>query len=111
MIKTYQEFWPFYLREHGNPKNRMLHYIGSTLTFLFLFLALITGHYLLFFGMPLAGYSFAWAGHFLVEKNRPATFKYPFWSLYSDFKMYFYFLTGKLNAQLDSAHASKNTAK
>ncbi len=102
-IKTYNEFWFFYLQEHSNSTNRALHFIGTTLVIAVAIAALVTQNYLLFWFCPLAGYAFAWVGHFMVEHNRPATFKYPVWSLVSDFKMYFCFLTGKLNAEIEKS--------
>lgn len=102
-ITQYTEFWPYYLREHSNANCRRLHYIGSTLALLCLITAFI-------FMMPwlvllalVAGYGPAWIAHFFVQKNRPATFTYPFWSLYSDFRMYFYWLGGKLPEELKKA--------
>lgn len=102
-IQTYKEFWFFYLQEHAHPTNRKLHFIGTTLVILFAVAALFSQNYQLFWLCPLAGYAFAWIGHFKVEHNRPATFKYPLWSLISDFKMYFYFLTGKLDKDIEKS--------
>lgn len=99
-IKRYAEFWPFYLQEHSNPTNRMLHYIGTTLVFVALAAAIWTRNWWLLLLMPVAGYFFAWVGHFGVQKNRPATFTYPFWSLVSDFRMYFTWLGGKIDREL-----------
>ena len=98
--KTFQEFWPFYLGEHADPRNRKLHFVGTSLVFAIAIYALATAHYKLFWIVPICGYGFAWVGHFIVEKNRPATFKYPFWSLAGDFKMFFMTVSGKLNAEL-----------
>ena len=106
MAKQYtrfEEFWPFYLREHSKPRTRALHYVGTTLVVLLAIAALVTGRFLLFALMPLAGYFFAWIAHFGVEKNRPATFTYPLWSLGADFKMWWLWLTGRLGPELDKA--------
>ena len=106
MAKQYTrfgEFWPFYLREHSKPRTRALHYFGTTLVVLLAIAALVTGRFLLFALMPLAGYFFAWIAHFGVEKNRPATFTYPLWSLGADFKMWWLWLTGRLGPELDKA--------
>lgn len=97
---TYREFWPFYLEEHSKPLTRTLHYIGSTLVFVALAAALWTQNWWLLLLMPIAGYGFAWLAHFTVEHNRPATFTYPAWSLLSDFRMYFIWLAGGLEAEL-----------
>lgn len=84
---SFAEFWPFYLRQHSRPRTRALHYAGTTLVVAIIILAAISGRWLWLLAIPLAGYGFAWVAHFAVEKNRPATFTYPFWSLTADFKM------------------------
>ncbi|MCR9144462.1 MAG: DUF962 domain-containing protein [bacterium] len=102
-ITTYRDFYPFYLREHSDPLNRALHYIGTTLVFGVVALSVYLQNYWLLFLMPVMGYGFAWVGHFFVEHNRPATFTYPLWSLLSDYVMYFRFLTGRLGKDLAQA--------
>jgi hypothetical protein len=94
--QSFAAFFPFYLSEHSNATNRRLHFVGTSLVNLLLLTAVISGTWWLLFLLPVAGYGFAWYGHFIVEKNRPATFKYPLWSLMGDYKMYFMMLTGKL---------------
>lgn len=96
-IKTYPEFYRFYLSEHRNRTCRVLHFVGTALVFLIAVIAAYTGVSLYWFLVPLVGYGFAWVGHFYFEKNKPATFKYPLWSLYSDFKMFFQILSGKIS--------------
>jgi len=155
-IQTYAEFWPFYLREHSDPRARALHYAGSTLAILAFAYLLVSGRAIpaivplpLGFALgwlvtrvwrvvpahdagfvlaallymfeatvlrdlallyPLvAGYGFAWMAHFLVQKNRPATFTYPFWSIASDFRMYFLWLTGRLGPSLRRAGIGSGT--
>lgn len=92
-IKTYQEFWPFYLREHSHALNRRLHFIGTTLGLALAAYGVFAGSYFLLLAALGCGYAFAWVGHFGVEKNRPATFKYPVWSLISDWRMWYLILT------------------
>jgi hypothetical protein len=99
-FRSYDEFFDFYLQQHSNPSNRLLHAIGTTLGIAVVVAAFVTGHpwyALLFF--PL-GYGFAWTGHFLVERNKPATFGHPFWSFISDFRMLGLMFTGRLSARL-----------
>ncbi len=94
-ITNYSEFYRFYLKEHSNPVNRLLHVIGTSIVLALVLTAIIhlNPYWLVF--VPISGYGFAWIGHFFFEKNQPATFKYPLWSLKSDFKMYFDVLSGK----------------
>lgn len=95
-IQSFQEFWPYYLGEHRNPICRILHFLGTTAVFATIVIALITGKAWLFAILPILGYGPAWIAHFFVEKNRPATFTYPLWSLLADFKMWGYMMLGKL---------------
>jgi hypothetical protein len=101
-ITQYRDFWPHYLREHARPATRRLHYAGTALTFVALVAGLLIDRWW-FLGIPLAGYGFAWAAHFAVEHNRPATFTYPFWSLISDYRMFFLWLGGRLDGHLKQA--------
>lgn len=94
-IKTYKEFYKFYLREHQNRTSRMLHFIGTFLVFVLIGIAIWQAWGWKWFLVPMVGYGFAWIGHAFFEKNKPATFKYPLWSLLSDFKLFFEILFGK----------------
>ena len=93
---SFAEFWPYYLSEHANPTNRRLHFVGTTLNNLCLVAAIATFDFRLLLLGPVFGYGFAWIGHFGVEKNRPATFTHPLWSLIGDYRMYGLMLTGHL---------------
>jgi hypothetical protein len=100
---SFAEFWPFYLREHSKPRTRTLHYIGTSLVVAIAIYAVLTGRLGLLALMPVAGYFFAWIAHSRVERNRPATFTYPLWSLIADFKMWWLLLTGRIGPELKKA--------
>lgn len=94
--RSFKEFYPFYLSQHNNIICRRLHFIGSTLILCLLIYVMVTSHWILLWFLPIIGYGFAWIGHFIFEKNRPATFKYPIYSLMGDWVMYKELLTGKI---------------
>ena len=94
--KSFRDFYPYYLSEHTNPTCRVLHFIGSSIVLAALAIAIVTRNAWWFAVMPLAGYGFAWVGHFFFEKNRPATFTYPMYSFAGDWVMYFQLLAGKI---------------
>jgi hypothetical protein len=93
---NFSEFYPYYLAEHGNRVCRRLHFIGSSLVIAVVVLALSTGQLRWLWLAPVAGYGFAWVGHYVFEKNRPATFKHPLYSLLGDWVMYGQMLRGKV---------------
>ncbi|HEY0836882.1 MAG TPA: DUF962 domain-containing protein [Azospirillum sp.] len=101
--RTYAEFWPLYLAQHSRPGTRRLHVIGTGLALGLLGLAVVTRSAWLLPAALVAGYLFAWIGHFVVERNRPATFTHPLWSLVSDFRMFFLWCAGRLEAELKRA--------
>ncbi|UBB89905.1 DUF962 domain-containing protein [Candidatus Kaistella beijingensis] len=95
-IKTFREFYQFYLSEHSKPMTRIFHFIGTFLIFVVIVYVIWSGKERFLWYIPIFGYGFAWFSHAVYEKNKPATFKYPLWSLISDFKMFFELLTRKL---------------
>ena len=107
-IQTYAEFWPYYLGEHDQAATRGWHYVGTALAIGLLVYALASQTWVLLPLVLVSGYFFAWVSHGLIEKNKPATFTYPLWSLISDFKMLFHFLTGTMGRELEKARARQN---
>jgi len=101
-FSTYEEFFTFYLREHSDPRNRLLHAAGTVFGLATLALPIGLGHPWYALLWPVVAYGFAWTGHFLIEGNKPATFGHPFWSFISDFRMLGLMLTGKLEERLKS---------
>jgi hypothetical protein len=99
-IHSFEEFWPFYVREHANPTNRALHFVGTTLALGSVAAGLVTGKRAFFAAAPVLGYGFAWVGHFVFEGNKPATFKYPAWSLRGDFVMWSKTVQGTMDGEV-----------
>jgi hypothetical protein len=99
-LETYADFWPFYLGEHSKPATRAVHYVGTVGSIAGIVLALTTQNWWWLLATPLFGYGPAWFGHFVIEGNKPATFKAPFWSLISDYRMFWLFATGRIGNEL-----------
>lgn len=102
-FETLKEFYPFYLTEHKDLTCRILHFIGTSLFFVVLINAMINPIWYNFIFIVVVPYAFAWVGHFFFEKNTPATFQYPAFSLISDFIMYKDILTGQLGKKMEEA--------
>ncbi len=96
-FQSFSEFYPFYLAEHGDRLNRRLHFTGTLTAILILAVAIITKKWALLFLLPVFGYGFAWIGHYFIEKNKPATFKYPLYSIMGDIVMFKDILSGKID--------------
>lgn len=110
-FSSYDEFFSFYLQQHSEPGNRLLHACGTILGFAVFLWALLFSqhHWLAWLWLPI-GYGFAWTGHFLIEGNKPATFGHPWWSFISDFRMLGLMLTGRLNRRLGQRAAGKSSS-
>ncbi|MFT5140249.1 MAG: hypothetical protein ACI9H8_001080 [Lysobacterales bacterium] len=93
---SFKEFYPYYLAEHSNVNCRRLHFIGSWIVIGLLVAAILNNDLKLLWLIPLVGYGFAWMGHCFFEKNRPATFKYPMFSLMGDWVMWKDIIFGKV---------------
>lgn len=100
-IASFEEFWPFYVGEHADKTNRTLHFVGLTLGWTSMAIGLVTGRKALMAAAPVIGYGCAWVGHFLIEKNKPASFKYPLYSFMGDHKMWWMIATGAMDQEVD----------
>ncbi len=99
-FRTFEEFWPYYVREHSKPLTRKFHFVGTAASMALVTAALRLRKPSLVAAALVAGYGPAWVSHFFIEKNRPATFQYPLWSLISDFKMFGMMLRGEMDAEV-----------
>jgi hypothetical protein len=106
-FKTFDDFWPHYLSEHADPNTRLMHVLGTALAMAFVVLLTWFGDLGFLAAAVIAGYGMAWLSHLLIERNRPATFRYPIWSLMGDFRMFSLACTGWLDAEV-KRHAGKN---
>ncbi|WP_341303401.1 Mpo1-like protein [Pseudomonas sp. TMP25] len=95
-FSSFAQFYPYYLQEHSNATCRRLHYVGSLLVLGIIAYSVLTQQWLWLLAIPLVGYGFAWVGHFVFEKNRPATFDYPLYSLMADWVMLKDAFTGRI---------------
>ncbi|MBB1270555.1 DUF962 domain-containing protein [Shewanella sp. SR44-3] len=95
-FSCFRDFYPYYLSEHSNLFCRRCHFVGSALTLIALISVISLGAWGYLLTLPLIGYGFAWFGHFVFEKNRPATFSYPFYSFLGDWLMFWQMLTGQI---------------
>lgn len=101
--KTFRSFYPYYLTEHGDVRNRAMHFIGTAGLLAILVVAIVLQKWWMLALIPVCGYGFAWVGHFFIERNKPATFTYPLYSLGSDFVMFWHMLTGQIGKKLEEA--------
>lgn len=99
-FKSFTEFWPYYLSQHSRRATRLLHVIGTFLALAAIAVAFLHFQLIWLLLAPIIGYGIAWAAHAFVEKNHPATFTYPLWSLRGDIQMMALWLTGRLETEI-----------
>jgi hypothetical protein len=99
-MRSFEDFWPFYVRAHQNETNRTLHFVGTTLAMGSIAAAALARRPAFLLAAPVLGYGFAWVGHLLVEGNKPATWGHPLWSLRGDMIMWWKTATGTMNAEV-----------
>jgi hypothetical protein len=106
-IKSFEEFWPYYVAEHSQPATRALHFAGTATALALAATLSLSGKWKWLPMSLVPGYAAAWAAHFLVEKNRPATFKYPLWSFMADQKMFGLMITGRMEDEIHRIKAEE----
>ena len=99
--RTFREFWPYYLSEHANPATRAVHLLGTGAAAACLIALAVTGDLRLLPVALVVGYGPAWLSHLLIEKNRPATFRYPVMSLFGDLRMFVLACSGRLSGEVE----------
>jgi hypothetical protein len=92
---NFKDFYPYYLSEHSHKTTKLLHFIGTSISLYFLFNFFRTFDFVYIILSLLSGYGLAWISHFFIEKNKPATFKYPFYSFIGDHLMFAEIIMGK----------------
>ena len=110
---TFEEFWPFYVQQHSKKATRMFHFVGTTAAVATLLTGVILRKRWMMLVAPVLGYGPAWISHFFIEKNKPATFTYPLWSLRADFVMWKKIVTGQMDAEVERVlreHAEKSAS-
>lgn len=98
-ISSFDDFWPYYVRAHSRGRTRVLHAIGSVAAVVMLGVSFAVSLWFLI-AVPVIGYGFAWYAHFFVEKNKPATFGHPFYSLAADYRMLFLMMAGRMDEEV-----------
>lgn len=110
-FESFEDFWPFYVLEHSSKLNRTLHFVGTTAAVSLLGYAVKARKYHLLPLVLVAGYGPAWVGHFFVEKNRPASFKHPLWSLRGDFRMWGKIISGRMDYEVELAKKQRSVTE
>jgi hypothetical protein len=108
-FSSFEEFWPFYVSQHSKRGNRAFHFAGTTAGIVSVAGAIAQRRPVLFVWGLVLGYGLSWIGHYAIEKNRPATFGHPFWSLASDFRMYGLMWRGKMTEEARRLNRAENT--
>jgi hypothetical protein len=103
-ITSFADFWPHYVRQHALPRTRAFHAAGSVLAVIFFGAAFAINLWLLA-AVPIVGYGFAWYAHAYVERNKPLTFRHPFYSLRADYRMLFLMMAGRMDSEV-ARHAT-----
>ena len=110
-FETFEEFWDFYVSEHREKPTRILHFLGTTAAMGCIAGGLLTKRRWLLLVAPVVGYGPAWIGHYFIEKNRPASFTHPLWSLRGDLRMWWKMVTGTMDAEVERVLAKEQAER
>lgn len=108
-IRSFRDFWPFYVGEHRRSSTRAWHFLGTSLALVLFVGSIVARWWWGLLAVPLCGYAFAWFSHFCIERNRPATFRYPLWSLAADFKMWWLIVRGRMAGEVERVLGEENS--
>ena len=108
-IRRYRAFWPYYVAEHSRAWTRRMHFVGTSGAVALVVVAGVMGEPLLLVAALVCGYFFAWLSHLLIERNRPATFTYPLFSLAGDFHMWALMWQGRMDAEVERLAAAADS--
>lgn len=109
-FSSFEEFWPYYVREHRKKSTRVVHFVGTTAALACVAGGILTRRKWLLAVAPVVGYGPAWASHFFLEKNKPATFTHPVWSLRGDMKMWWMMVRRQMDAEVERVLAEEPDA-
>ena len=99
----FDDFWDHYLREHAAPQTRQMHFMATTASLSIAASGLLVGRYILLLLAVIVGYGIAWLSHFVVERNKPLTWEYPWFSLLAEFKLFFLMAAGRIDEDVARA--------
>lgn len=111
VFHSFAEFWPYYVGEHRCPGCRALHYVAATIALVLFARAIVLFDWISLLLIPVVSYGLAWIAHFFIEHNKPATWGYVRWSLMAEYKMFWYWLTGRMTAEITRIYGCRKPAK
>ncbi len=110
-LRTFEDFWPCYVKAHSKKATRTLHFVGTSAAMALVGVGVLTRRWSLLALAPVVGYGAAWVGHYFIEGNRPATFGHPLWSLKADFVMWKKIADGTMDAEVERICGAEKPAE
>lgn len=99
--QDFEQFWPYYVMEHQHPLTRAFHFLSTLTPSACLIAFFVTWQYRYLIALPIVAYGLAWFSHFAIERNKPAAWKYPLYSLMADHKMFWMTVIGQMTHEVD----------